>query len=80
MLKLLCCNLFMIKISSLREKNNNRETLVRHVSLQNLSAIAKYRILKRLKELKKSEITSLRKICHWGADFQKQLFTNVFKK
>ena len=35
-------NFFLIKISCLREKKNNRETLEKHVSWKNHSVIAKY--------------------------------------
>ena len=52
----------MIEISQtcLREKNNNRKILTKHVTRQNHIAIAKYWILKGLKGSKTSEITSLR--------------------
>ena len=35
-----------------------------------ISFIAKFRILKGLKEQKNSGITYLLQICHWGADFR----------
>ena len=55
MLQLLCYNFFMITISCLREKNNNRENLAKHVTWQNQFVRAKFRILKGFKRIKKNQ-------------------------
>ena len=55
MLQLLCYNFFMLKIA---------DKLGKSCYMQNHSVIAKFKIIKGLKGFKKSEITSLREICH----------------
>ena len=61
LLQVLCDNFyvatfFMIKISCLRGKNNNRKTLVKQVTWQNHSVIAKFRILKGFKKIEKKKL------------------------
>ena len=55
MLQLLCYNFFMIKIAY-------KPWITFY--MQNHSVLAKFKIIKGLKGLKRSEITSLREICH----------------
>ena len=59
MLQLLCYIIFMIKISCLRWKKKqkkNGETLAKHVTWQNHSVIATFRIIKGLKGKKNQEL------------------------